>query len=108
MILDSSAIVAILLKESGHEGLSSKLASAPSLGIGSRCRLGYGRRVLLKRPESVCRARNSARCEPGDREGTLCDWGAAAEDRDAGQGGGGCGTGNRTLNPPGPTTCSFC
>ena len=35
MILDSSAIVAILLKESGHEGLSSKLASAPSLGIGT-------------------------------------------------------------------------
>ena len=35
MILDSSAIVGLLLKESGHEGLFSKLASAPNLGIGT-------------------------------------------------------------------------
>jgi ribonuclease VapC len=35
MILDSSAIVAILLQEPEHETLSSKLVSAPSLGIGT-------------------------------------------------------------------------
>ena len=32
MILDSSAIVAILLREPEHEVLRSKLAAAPSLG----------------------------------------------------------------------------
>ena len=35
MILDSSAIVAILLRESEHEALQSKLAAAPSLGVGT-------------------------------------------------------------------------
>ena len=33
MILDSSAIVAILLREPEHEVLQSKLAAAPSLGV---------------------------------------------------------------------------
>ena len=42
MILDSSAIVALLLKESGHDALSSKLASAPSLGIGTPTLLETG------------------------------------------------------------------
>ena len=35
MILDSSAIVAILLQEPEHEVLQSKLAAAPSLGVGT-------------------------------------------------------------------------
>ena len=35
MILDSSAIVAILLREPEHEALQSKLAAAPSLGVGT-------------------------------------------------------------------------
>ena len=35
MILDSSVIVAITLREAGHEELVSKLRSADSLGIGA-------------------------------------------------------------------------
>ena len=35
MILDSSAIVAILLREPEHEALQSKIAAAPSLGVGT-------------------------------------------------------------------------
>ena len=35
MILDSSAIVAILLREPEHEVLQSKLAAASSLGVGT-------------------------------------------------------------------------
>lgn len=35
MILDSSAIVAILLREPEHEALRSKLTAAPSLGAGT-------------------------------------------------------------------------
>ena len=35
MILDTSAIVAILLREPDHEALQAKLAVAPSLGIGT-------------------------------------------------------------------------
>jgi ribonuclease VapC len=35
MILDSSAIVAILLKEEGHGDLQTRLAAAPSLGVGT-------------------------------------------------------------------------
>lgn len=35
MILDSSAIVAILLREPEHETLRSKLTAAPSLGAGT-------------------------------------------------------------------------
>lgn len=34
MILDSSAVVAILLREPGHEALLDKLASTPAPGIG--------------------------------------------------------------------------
>ncbi len=35
MILDSSAIIAILLQEPEHEALRAKIAAAPSLGIGT-------------------------------------------------------------------------
>ena len=35
MILDSSAIIAILLREQEQEALRSKIAAAPSLGIGT-------------------------------------------------------------------------
>ena len=42
MILDSSAIVAILLREPEHEALQSKLAAAPSLGAGTPTLLEAG------------------------------------------------------------------
>lgn len=35
MILDTSALVAILLKEPGHEALMERVTSAPHCGIGS-------------------------------------------------------------------------
>ncbi|HYW12475.1 MAG TPA: type II toxin-antitoxin system VapC family toxin [Longimicrobium sp.] len=57
MIVDSSAVVAILLQEPGHEELVAKLATAPSAAIGAptltecgmvlTARLGTRGRVLL-------------------------------------------------------------
>ncbi|MEW6756412.1 MAG: type II toxin-antitoxin system VapC family toxin [Candidatus Latescibacterota bacterium] len=35
MILDTSAIVAIMLREPGHEALQAKLASAAAVGVGA-------------------------------------------------------------------------
>ena len=42
MILDSSAIVAILLREPGHTDLQAKLAAAPSLGVSTPTLLEAG------------------------------------------------------------------
>lgn len=35
MILDSSAVIAVLLAEPGHEALEDRLAQAPQVGIGA-------------------------------------------------------------------------
>lgn len=59
MIVDSSAIVAILLREPGHEALLEALSRSPGAGIGAPtlgetgivlgARLGLGGRTLLAR-----------------------------------------------------------
>lgn len=59
MILDSSAIVAVLLREPGHEHLVRSMASAPSVSAGAptltetaivlTARLGLSGRALLAR-----------------------------------------------------------
>lgn len=57
MIIDSSAIITVLLKEPGHERVVDHLAAAPRLGIGAPtkvetgmvlvARLGIGGKTLL-------------------------------------------------------------
>lgn len=57
MILDTSALVAIILQERGFEGLWAKIVAAPGVGVGApslveagmviRGRLGKGGRTLL-------------------------------------------------------------
>lgn len=59
MILDSSAIVAILFRESGYEALARKIANADSVGVSAAtlvetgivlsARLGHDARSLLTR-----------------------------------------------------------
>jgi ribonuclease VapC len=59
VILDSSAVIAILLKEPGHERLVERLASAEEVGIGAptvaesslvlSSRLGHAGKTLLAR-----------------------------------------------------------
>lgn len=59
MIIDSSAIVALILQEPGHEALASTITRAPEKGVGGptlvecgivlSARLGYDARGLLAR-----------------------------------------------------------
>jgi ribonuclease VapC len=59
VIIDSSAVVAVLLREPGHEGLLDRLETAPLAGIGTPtlvetgivlvARLGVGGKTLLAR-----------------------------------------------------------